>query len=125
MRPDQLKQLDDIAERLADAFIIEADPNNWPAAGELPMDMSRDDRGDRHWCKKGAMGTGGVLKYVLDIKARAQGSQIDDDEEQEERDNELEGQIRRAKSKAAEILKKIKDKDAGKATYDRRVHGRG
>src|SRR5574341_918805 len=62
MRPDQLQMLDDLAERLADTFLIEADPDNWTAGGKLPTEMSREERGDRHWDRKGAIGTGAVLR---------------------------------------------------------------
>lgn len=36
LRPDQLKSLADLAEKLADVFITEADPENWSGAGKLP-----------------------------------------------------------------------------------------
>jgi len=67
LRPDQLKSLSDLAEKLADVFITEADPENWSGAGKLPADMSTTDRGNRHWDRKGAAGTAGVLRYTMDL----------------------------------------------------------
>lgn len=121
MRPDQLQMLDDLAERLADSFILEADPINWPGAGKLPIDMDREERGDRHWCKKGAMGTGGVLKQVLDIKERALGGRTDDEIEQGRRDDGLDAEISRAQKQAEQAMARVMGK--GKAEFDKRVHG--
>lgn len=121
MRPDQIAQLDDIVERLADAFIMEADPMNWPGAGKLPVDMDRDTRGDRHWSQKAAMGTGGVLKYVIDLKERSINGHTADPEMNHERESELDGQIRRAQKTAADALARIQGKTPAKA---KPAHGR-
>lgn len=67
MRQDQQTKLEQIAERLADVFLVEADPDNWTGAGKMPADLSRDERGDRHWDRKGAAGTAGVLMHTLNL----------------------------------------------------------
>jgi hypothetical protein len=71
MRQDQFEKLEALSERLADRFISEADPDNWTAPAKLPADMTQQERGDSYWCRKNAMATGGVLRFVLDLHARA------------------------------------------------------
>ena len=123
MRPDQLQQLQDLSERLADVFLLEADPDNWSGAGKLPADMTKDERGDRHWDRKGAMGTGGVLKYTIDLISSAEDRRTSDDELQAARDADLEMKIDDAKKRAHAAMKRVLDKIA-KANFDAAVHGR-
>jgi hypothetical protein len=123
MRPDQLQQLQDLSERLADVFLSEADPDNWSGAGKLPADMTKDERGDRHWDRKGAMGTGGVLRYTMDLIASRENSDTADDELQRARDADLEAKIDDAKKRAHAAMKRVLDKTA-KANFDAAIHGR-
>ena len=74
MRPDQLQRLDDLSERLADSFLVEADLAQWPGDGCPPSRTTQQQRGDRYWCKKNAMATGGVLRFTLDLIARRKAS---------------------------------------------------
>lgn len=110
MRPDQLAMLQDLAERLADEFILEADPNHWPGAGKLPMDQTREERGDRKWTKQNAMATGGVLRYVMDVTKAAQERGIDDPPEQAQRDADLDRQIREAEKRATSAMNRVMSK---------------
>lgn len=123
MRPDQLERLKDLSERLADVFITEADPENWSGAGKLPNEMSKGERGDRHWDRKGAMGTGGVLKYTLDLIAGGKAGETKDQGEQAARDADLEAKISDAEKRAKQAVARVIDK-AAKAEYDRRVMGK-
>jgi len=123
MRPDQLQQLQDLSERLADVFLSEADPDNWSGAGKLPADMTKDERGDRHWDRKGAMGTGGVLRYTMDLITCNEKSNTSDDELQRARDADLEAKIDDAKKRAHAAMKRVLDKTA-KANFDAAIHGR-
>lgn len=61
MRIDQYAKLQDLAEKLTDAFIGEADPDKWPGAGLEPGQMDQQTRGDRYWCKKNAAATLSVI----------------------------------------------------------------
>lgn len=61
MRLDQYAKLQDLAEKLTDAFIGEADPDKWPGAGLEPGQMDQQTRGDRYWCKKNAAATLSVI----------------------------------------------------------------
>lgn len=100
MRPDQLARLHELSEQLADTFLTEADPNEWAGGNKLPAGLSQQERGDRYWCKKNAMATGGVLKYTLDLLIRNEdpGAGRDDEED------ELDKKIQDAEKKAAKAL---------------------
>jgi hypothetical protein len=112
MRMDQLQMLDDLAEKLADVFIVEADPANWSGAGKLPADLTREERGDRSWDRKGAMGTGGVLKYVLDIKRAGLERDSKDPDTNHERESDLDRQIGNAEKAAREAMERVMGRKA-------------
>lgn len=64
MREDQFIRLQALSEKLAEAFIGEADPDTWSGAGKLPKDMDKGERGDRYWCKRNASATAALLLRV-------------------------------------------------------------
>lgn len=110
MRPDQYEKLQALTERLADVFLVEADPANWSGGDKLPCDMSQNERGDRHWDKKGAMGTGGVLRYTLDLIASGKTNKINDAETQAARDSDLDRKIREAERRASKAVERVLDR---------------
>lgn len=54
-------------EKLADVVLEEADPDEWPGAGQSLANLSREDRGDRYWCKKNAAATFALLERTMSI----------------------------------------------------------
>lgn len=110
MRADQIEMLKDLSERLADVLLMEADPSVWSGAGILPMDLTKEQRGNRKWDKGNAMATGGVLRYVLDITSGSEKRSIDDEQMQKERDDELDSKIREAQTRAGEAMKRVMGK---------------
>lgn len=118
MRPDQIARLNDLAERLADSFLYEADPAEWPGDGMPPGELSQQERGDRYWCKKNAMATGGVLRYTLDLIGKHQGAAPEEDDA--DMDRRIKDAERRAEQMAARVMSK-----ARKTEFDRRAHGKG
>jgi hypothetical protein len=120
MRDDQRKQLEELAERLADVFLVEADPDNWSGAGKLPCDMDPQTRGNRHWDRKGAMGTGGVLRYALDL---VKFHQVPNGQGEAEQDADLDKKIKDAEKRAAAAVNRALDK-ARKRTFDSKTHGK-
>lgn len=70
MREDQIQRLKELSERLADAFIFEADPDHWPGAGLRPNEMTQEERGDRYWCKKDAAATATLLNKTITMQIR-------------------------------------------------------
>lgn len=120
MREDQQKRLDELAERLAEVFIVEADPDNWSGAGMLPHQMDRDTRGNRHWDRKGAMGTGGVLRYTLDLLNywKDKGAQSDSDAQERQRDADLDRRIEEAERRAEKAMKRAMNRAKNSALAD-------
>lgn len=110
MREDQKIMLAELSERLADVFLQEADPVNWSGAGKLPVDLTREERGDRKWDKQNAMATGGVLRYVMDVTKAAQEREIDNPPEQAQRDADLDRQIREAEKRATTAMHRVMSK---------------
>lgn len=119
MRPDQIARLEQLSEQLADVFIVEADPENWTAGGVLPKDMSQQQRGDRHWDRKGAIGTGAVLSHVLNV-LKSHGPERDT-EGNEKAEDDLDEMIKAAESKARKAVNRVIDRAKGKEEFDRRV----
>lgn len=122
MRADQIERLKDLTERLADTFLLEADPTEWPGGNKSPEEMDAKDRGDRYWAKKNAMATGGVLRYTLDIvKTHDTGAGTLPDGV--DPDADLDKKIREAERRAAQAVNQAIDK-ARKRTFDAKTHGR-
>lgn len=67
MREDQKKRIEDLQEKLIEVLLLEADPDMWPGHGITPADLTREERGDRYWCKKNAAGTLTVLTKTLSL----------------------------------------------------------
>lgn len=106
LRKDQITMLEEVIENLADVFLQEADPANWTGAG-IPMpDMTKEQRGNRHWDRKGAMGTGGVLKFAMDVAARAKEEAPGDSSAE---DAELDAQVQEAQKRAKAAMLRIVD----------------
>lgn len=118
MRADQRKRLEDLAEKLADTFLMEADPAEWPGDGKPPADLEQQERGDRYWCKKNAMATGGVLRFTLDLMNSHQEQFATQD------DSDLDKRIKDAEKRAAAATRRVLDK-AAKSKFDTKVHGKG
>lgn len=122
MRPDQIQRLKDLSESLADVFIVEADPDNWSGGG-LPRDMSQEERGNRHWDRKGALGTGAVLSHTLNVikhyeDRKPAGEAPDDD------DGDLDKAITEAERRAKSALDRVMNKAKGKDEFQRRALGK-
>lgn len=130
MRQDQYEKLQQLTEKLTDAFIGEADPEKWPGNGLEPGQMDQQTRGDRYWCKKNAAATLTVLMRTTNligvIQQRSTGGGEDPagvpDEKPEE--DGLDAEIKAAEKEAAKLLNQIQQ-GSTKATFDKRVHGKG
>lgn len=120
MRPDQLQRLADLSEKLADKFLLEADPQEWPGAGKGPTDLTQQERGDGYWAKKNAMATGGVLRYTLDLIAKrpAAGDGAPPD------DSDMDKQIREAERRSKKLVDDALARAKRKPEFDKRVHGK-
>lgn len=87
MRDDQRTRLEELSDTLTEVVLDEADPKGWPGDG-IPLDaMSKDERGDRYWCKKNAAATLALLTKlhtVLDRAAAGQGAGEEGDDMEDE-----------------------------------------
>lgn len=114
MRPDQLQRLQELSEELADVFIHEADPENWSGSGIIPRDMTKEERGNRAWDKRGAMGTGGVLRYTLDLIGFHEKTPFGTlPAEQAARDADLDAKISDAEKRAAAAVERVMSRAKG------------
>lgn len=103
MKKSQIEKLKELQERLADVFLDEADPMNWPGAGVKQADMEQKARGDRVWIKKNAMGTVNLICRIATLLAPtppAGGGTPDDEKEKRQL-------IDAAEKEAAELLKRL------------------
>lgn len=103
MKQTQIEKLQELQERLADVFLDEADPRNWPGAGVKQADMAQKDRGDRVWIKKNAMGTVNLICRITTLLAPTPpaGGGTPDEEK------ELADMRRAAEKEASELLGRL------------------
>lgn len=118
MRPDQYTKLQSLSEKLADVFIQEANPDNWPGAGLLPADMDKQTRGDRYWVKKNAVATLSLLTKMDTLKGVAAPAA-----DSAETEGLLDEEIASAEKEAAKLLDTMTRRDK-KVIFDKRVHGK-
>lgn len=108
MRADQLKRLQELSERLADQFILDADPDHWSGAGQKTAEMTQQERGDAYWCRKAAIATGGVLsstmRLINDVDLGA--GQLEGE------DDALDKMVKAAERRAKEALQRAMNRTA-------------
>lgn len=112
MRLDQYAKLQDLAEKLTDAFIAEADPDQWPGAGLTPTAMDQQTRGDRYWCKKNAAATLSVIVRTTSLIGIIQqrSNLIPPDGEgapAETEDTSMDAEMKAAEKEAGKLLAKM------------------
>lgn len=64
MRQDQYDALQQLNVKLTDVFLKEADPDQWPGHSTPPLEMTKEQRGDRYWHKKNAVATIAIMMRV-------------------------------------------------------------
>lgn len=67
MRDDQYTRLKGLSEKLTDVVLKEANPEKWPGDGKELASLTRDERGDRYWCKKNAAATLTMLMKIQSL----------------------------------------------------------
>ncbi len=113
MRKDTGKRLDELAEKMTEVFLEEADPHGWTAADVPPDKRSPAQRGDRNWDMKNANQAGALLARVLDLRERMKGRgalPLGDDA-----GCEVETDVKRYEKQAAALVQRIKAKQGGPA----------
>lgn len=107
MREDQKKRIEELQEKLVEVLLLEADPQMWPGDGVSPADLTRDERGDRYWCKKNAAATLTVLTKTMSLtqyEYRQAVNPVDSDEV--DMDKEIAKHEKEAAKKLAEFTAK-------------------
>lgn len=101
MRDDQRVRLEELSDTLTEVVLEEADPKSWPGEG-IPLDaMSKDERGDRYWCKKNAAATLALLTKLHTVLDRAAAGVPADE------GDDMEDEIRKAEKEAGKRLKLV------------------
>lgn len=112
MRPDQYARLQSLAERLIDTALEESEPETWSGHGKKPSELTREERGDRYWCKRNAAATMALCMKVYSLTGHIErngGSTPDPnaaDPDAGLRD-ELEEEITAAEREAAALIEKV------------------
>lgn len=115
MRSDQLERLIALEETIVDALIVEIDPENWSGAGKKPSEMTRDERGDRDWDKKGGARTLSIALRLRDLLDPTKNTPHDhggnplpaDGDPAEDEARAVESEIGKYTRMAADILDKV------------------
>lgn len=128
MRQDQYEHLQALTEKLTDVFLDEANPDTWPGKGLTAGEMDQQTRGDRYWVKKNAAATLTVIMKTTSligvIQQRSAGGGADGVPEVGADDADgLDSDIARAEKEAMKLIDKAQ-REAGKAAFDKRVHGK-
>ena len=125
MRPDQYEQLQQLNVKLTDVFLKEADPDQWPGHSTPPLEMTKEQRGDRYWHKKNAVATIAIIMRVgnlVDIIQRNSqggggGSEVTDAEAS------LDADIKEAEAEGNRLLDEVM-KNQRKAEFMKRTVGK-
>lgn len=113
MRDDQLKRLEMLQEKLIDAAVVEMDPDFWPGSydedGKLkrPDQLTKDERGDRYWCKKNAAQTMTLIMKVESLAHFRDRYTPRTEEEMEDTEADIDKEIKKHEKKGEELLKKF------------------
>lgn len=114
MRDDQYLRLQALEEKLTEQFLVDGDPDNWTGQGILPKDLTKDQRGDRYWCKKNAVATialtirlGSLIGTVQRNGTVTPGGDEGEDGEDGRAENLLDAEIAAAEKEAQKLLQRV------------------
>jgi hypothetical protein len=107
-------------ERMADVFLTEADPDCWSGNGVLPCDMTKEERGNRHWDKKGAAATAVVMQHAIGLIKWSQSHETLDEKKQADLDADLDKHLIEAERRAAQAV----DRAMARAKGRMQTHGK-
>lgn len=123
MRQDQFEKLQALEEKLLDVFLSEATPEKWPGHGIEPASMDQQTRGDRYWCKKGAVATLSLAQRVAATVGQQQISGLGTapPAAEGEQSDQLDDEISKYEKEAAAIVEEMQ-RGSKKAAFDGKVH---
>ena len=112
MREDQFLKLQALQEKLADAALMECDPDNWSGGDKLPKELTKEERGDRYWCKKNAAASLTLLNKTLSLahweaRTPVQPNEPAKTEDDTTEEDDLDAAIAAANKKSEKLLHKF------------------
>ncbi|MBC3213398.1 hypothetical protein [Serratia fonticola] len=111
MHNDYRTRLTVLSDKLTDVVLDEADPDNWPGAGKEPTKHTKQERGDRYWCKKNAAASLTLLVKVHSlIGMHTRGGVPKDGEEPDDEAFKLGQQVASAEKAAMAVLERLQNK---------------
>lgn len=111
MHSDYKSRLAVLTDKLTDAVLEEADPDNWPGAGKTAKELTKDERGNRYWEKKNAAASLTLLIKVHSlIGMQTRGGTPTDNPGKDDEAFELGQQVAKAEREAAGIIERIQNK---------------
>jgi len=113
MRKDQQDRVDNLAERLADVFMTEADPDNWTGADQPAAKMTPEIRGARNWDVKNANQVGALLMRTIELRDRISGGSANPYQGGE--DDRAESNIAKYEKEAKRLLESVGARRGGSA----------
>lgn len=126
--PEQFARLQSLSDRLVDTVVHDADPANWTGNGRKASELTQQERGDAHWCRKIAAGTLAILMRVHQVIDLGRERTAKDGENEagavkpNEPDFDLEREIKDAEREAAQQIDRLRQ-STDKAAFDKYVHG--
>lgn len=118
MREDQIERLQQLEESLVDVYLDEADPANWPGVGTAGDHMTKEERGDRYWCKKNAAATVMLAMETRKLIANDKAALGRDPYS----DSDMDNRINDAERRAAKLVDKVRQ-DTSRAGFLKRATG--
>ena len=115
MRQDQIQRLAELSEKLADVVLEEADPAEWPGAGVPLASMTKEERGDRYWCKKNAAATFALLERTSSLLTDVKTVGNDRHKDDEDLDKQIQAKEKEAAKMLERVMKGAKAASRGKA----------
>lgn len=126
MRQDQYDKLQALSEKLIDIAIAEADPDHWPGAGWKPAELTKEQRGDRYWCKKNAVATLSleerIARRIHEAQLASAGGGADPAAVKDTED-ELDAEIAAAEKEAEKLIREMQD-SSKKREFQKRTYGK-
>lgn len=108
MHADYKTRLTDLTDKLTDAVLEEADPENWAGGVKRLGELTKQERGDRYWDKKNAAASLTLLIKVHSlIGMQTRGGTPSNNPGEDDEAFELGQQVSKAEREAAAIIERI------------------
>jgi len=110
MHADYKTRLTALTDKLTDAVLEEADPENWAGGNKRVDQLTKQERGDRYWDKKNAAASLTLLIKVHSlIGMQTRGGTAKDNPDQDDEAFELGQQVSKAEKEAAAIIDRLQN----------------